>query len=200
MSEKDRMLEGKLYIAQDEEIANMNLQARKLVDMFNATRYDDFDGRQKIIKQLFAKTGEAININKPFFCDYGSNIYIGENFYANYDCILLDVNKIIIGNNVMLGPRVSLFTAGHPIDKNVRNQQLEYGKEIIIGDDVWIGGNVVINPGVTIGSNVVIGSGSIVTHDITDNVVAAGNPCRIIRKIDDQDKRYWEKLRDEYFQ
>lgn len=100
----------------------------------------------------------------------------------------------------MLGPRVSLFTAGHPIDKNVRNQQLEYGKEIIIGDDVWIGGNVVINPGVTIGSNVVIGSGSIVTHDITDNVVAAGNPCRIIRKIDDQDKRYWEKLRDEYFQ
>lgn len=200
MREKGRMLEGKLYIAQDEELANMNLEARKLVDMFNATHYDDFEGRQTILKKLFAKTGASININKPFFCDYGSNIYIGENFYANYDCILLDVNKIIIGNNVMLGPRVSLFTAGHPIDKDVRNQQLEYGKEIIIGNDVWIGGQVVINPGVTIGSNVVIGSGSIVTHDIPDNVVAAGNPCRVIRKIDGQDKVYWEKLRDEYFQ
>ena len=118
---------------------------------------------------------------------------VGDNFYANMDCIFLDVNEIIIGNRVLLGPRVSIFTAGHPIDKDVRNTGLEYGHKVIIGDDVWIGGNTVINPGVTIGSNVVIGSGSVVTKDIPSDCIAYGNPCRVARKITKNDKDYWTK-------
>lgn len=147
---------------------------------------------------MFGKVGENICINKPFRCDYGINIEIGDNFYANFDCIILDVNKVIIGNNVLFAPRVSIYTAGHPIDKDVRNKMLEFGKQVIIGNDVWIGGNVIINPGVKIGNNVVIGSGSVVVKDIPSNVVAAGNPCKVIREITDLDKEYWSKLNDEY--
>lgn len=134
-----------------------------------------------------------------FFCDYGCNISIGDNFYANYDCIMLDVNKITIGDNVFMAPRVCVYTAGHPIDKDVRNAQLEYGYSVTIGNDVWIGGNTVINPGVTIGNNVVIGSNSVVTHDIPDGVVACGNPCRVIRKITDDDALFWKQQADDFY-
>ncbi|QWB96674.1 sugar O-acetyltransferase [Mycoplasmatota bacterium] len=126
------------------------------------------------------------------------NIHIGKHFYANYDCIFLDVNKITIGDNVFIAPRVCIYTAGHPIDKDTRNEELEYGYPVTIGNDVWIGGNVVINPGVTIGDNVVIGSGSIVTKDIESNCVAAGNPCKKIRDITDEDKKYWEALANKH--
>lgn len=139
-------------------------------------------------------------IEPPFHCDYGCHISVGEWFYANYDCIMVDVCKVKIGDNVMFGPRVGIYTAGHPIDAEIRNTGLEFGAPVTIGDNVWVGGSVVINPGVTIGNNVVIGSGSVVTKDIPDNVVAVGNPCRVLREITEEDKRYWEEKRKEYLE
>lgn len=196
---KELMMEEKLYCSfGDKELTRINIKTRHLLDLFNNTKYIDFKKRARIAKKLFGKVGENICINKPFRCDYGINIEIGDNFYANFDCIILDVNKVIIGNNVLFAPRVSIYTAGHPIDKDVRNKMLEFGKQVIIGNDVWIGGNVIINPGVKIGNNVVIGSGSVVVKDIPSNVVAAGNPCKVIREITDLDKEYWSKLNDEY--
>jgi maltose O-acetyltransferase len=123
---------------------------------------------------------------------------LGENFYANFDCIILDVNKVEIGNNVMLGPKVCIYTAGHPIDAKVRSKLLEFGKPIKIGNDVWVGGNAVINPGITIGDNVIIGSGSIVTKNIPNNVIAVGNPCKVLREITEKDKEYWGEQEKAY--
>lgn len=199
MKEKERMLSGKLYIAKDEELLKEDLEARILTRKFNDSKPEEFNLRSKILAQLLEKTGDNYYIEPPFRCEYGRNITVGNNFYANFDCLFLDVNKIIIGNNVMLGPRVCLYTAGHPIDAEIRNSQLEYGKPIIIGNDVWIGGSVIINPGITIGNNVVIGSGSVVTKDIPSGVIAAGNPCRILRKINEKDKEYWETQKNEYY-
>jgi maltose O-acetyltransferase len=150
------------------------------------------------LQKLFEKTGENLYIEPPFRCDYGYNISIGENFYANFDCIILDVCKVKIGNNAFFGPRVSIYTAAHPIDADVRNEMLEYAKPVTIGNNVWICGNVTINPGVNIGNNAVIGSGSVVTKDIADNVIAAGNPCKELRQITAEDKNYWNKKREEY--
>ncbi|MBU5488275.1 sugar O-acetyltransferase [Clostridium sp. MSJ-8] len=200
MKEKDRMLAGKLYIAMDEELVNDMKKSRRLTRLYNTTTEEQQDYRKELLKELFESTKENYYIEPPFRCDYGCNISIGNNFYANYDCIILDVNKVVIGDNVFFAPRVSVFTAGHPIDAEIRNMQLEYGKPVFIGNDVWVGGNTVINPGVTIGDNVVIGSGSVVTKDIPSGVVAAGNPCRVIRKINEEDKKYWEKLKNEYYE
>lgn len=197
-SEKEKMLSGALYYAVDEELGIMNQKARALLDEFNATKFNDFDKRRTILTKLFGKVGTNANVNKPFYCDYGCHIFVGDNFYANFDCTILDVNKVIIGDNVFLAPKVSIYTAGHPIDASVRRTQFEFGNSIRIGNDVWIGGNVVINPGITIGNNVVIGSGSVVTKDIPDDVVAAGNPCRIIRKITNEDKKDWEEQKRIY--
>lgn len=201
MSQIKRMLEGKLYscLVKDEIRESMYDNRGKFLDEFNNTKFNDLKKREELVRANFGKVGKKCNINKPFYCDYGCNIFLGDNFYANFDCIFLDVNDIKIGNNVMLGPRVAIYTAGHPIDKDVRNAQLEYGKKVIIGNDVWIGGNVVINPGIKIGNNVVIGSGSVVTKDIPSNVVAAGNPCKVIRSITKKDKEYWEKQADVFF-
>ena len=200
MKEKDRMLAGKLYIAMDEELVNDMKKSRRLTRLYNTTTEEQQDYRKELLKELFESTKENYYIEPPFRCDYGCNISIGNNFYANYDCVILDVNKVVIGDNVFFAPRVSVFTAGHPIDAEIRNMQLEYGKPVFIGNDVWVGGNTVINPGVTIGDNVVIGSGSVVTKDIPSGVVAAGNPCRVIRKINEEDKKYWEKLKNEYYE
>lgn len=200
MKEKDRMLAGKLYIAMDEELVSDMKKSRRLTRLYNTTTEEQQDYRKELLKELFESTKENYYIEPPFRCDYGCNISIGNNFYANYDCIILDVNKVVIGDNVFFAPRVSVFTAGHPIDAEIRNMQLEYGKPVFIGNDVWVGGNTVINPGVTIGDNVVIGSGSVVTKDIPSGVVAAGNPCRVIRKINEEDKKYWEKLKNEYYE
>lgn len=198
MTEKELMLAGELYVASDAELVEMQLKKFRFMDAFNETRYEDFAERERLARELFAHVGKNIMINKPFHCDYGSNISIGDNFFANYGCVILDVNKVSIGNNVFMAPCVCLYTAGHPIDKDIRNENLEYGWPITIGDDVWIGGSVVINPGVTIGSNVVIGSGSVVTKDIPDGVVACGNPCRVKRKITEEDKIYWNKEKEKY--
>ena len=196
MTQRERMLAGQLYMGADQELAEMSMKSRALLDEFNATLFADFEARRQIAKKLFGKVGTNLNMNKPFYCDYGVHIEIGDNFYANFDCIILDVNKVIIGNNVMFAPKVSIYTAGHPIDKDVRNSGLEFGTEVRIGNDVWIGGNVVINPGITIGDNVVIGSGSVVTKNIPSNVIAVGNPCRILRPITEEDRHVWLKKQE----
>ena len=200
MTEKERMLSGKLYIAQDEELKRDNLRARRLTRLFNGTTEEELEYRTELLKELFGSTGDHIMIEPPFRCDYGCHIRIGDNFYANYDCIIIDVCEVTIGDHVFFGPRVGVYTAAHPIDAGVRNANLEYGKPISIGNSVWIGADTVINPGVTIGNNVVIGSGSVVTKDIPDNVIAAGNPCRVLRAITLEDKRYWEEQREEYME
>lgn len=198
MTEKEKMLSGKLYTAQDKELAHDNKNARRLTRLFNQTNEDEFDKRIVYLKELFGSTGENIWIEPAFHCDYGRNIFIGENFYANYDCIIIDVCPVTIGNHVFFGPRVCVYTATHPIDAEVRATGLEYGKPVTIGNDVWLGGNTIINPGITIGSNVVIGSGSVVTKDIPSGVIAAGNPCRVLRPITDEDRKYWRKKQEEY--
>lgn len=199
MTQKERMLKGLLYICDDPDLAKQNEYKKGILKDFNDESNIDVVGKQELLKKLFAHIGEGSFINYPFRCDYGCNISVGKNFYANFDCIFLDVNTITIGDNVFFAPRVCIYTAGHPIDKDIRNEQLEYGYPVTIGNDVWIGGNVVINPGVTIGDNVVIGSGSVVTGDIPSNTVCAGVPCRVIREITDRDKEYWmnEKKRKE---
>lgn len=200
MKEIELLLNGNLYIASDEYLQKLIIKKQRFLDDFNATKYEDYETREKLVKSIFRHVGKNCVINKPFHCDYGCHISVGDNFYANFDCVFLDVNHINIGNNVFLAPRVCLFTAGHPIDKDIRNEQLEYGYPINIGNDVWVGGNVVINPGVTIGNNVVIGSGSVVTKSIPSNVVAAGNPCKVIREITDKDKKYWEEEKKKYLE
>lgn len=197
MTEKELMLAGKLYIAHDEELGADSRRSRQLTRLFNNSTEEQGGYRVQLLKELFKKTGENIYIEPPFRCDYGSNITVGENFYANFDCIILDVNEVIIGDNVLFAPRVCVYTAGHPLDAGIRNSGMEFGKKVVIGNNVWIGGSTVINPGVTIGNNVVIGSGSVVTKDIPDGVVAAGNPCKVIRKITEADRLFWHKQVEE---
>lgn len=193
MTEKEKMLAGKPYLAFGEELSNERQHAKVLNYELNQLHPLDLEKRQDILKQLLGKTGETFYVEPPFRCDYGYNIEIGENFYSNYNCTILDCAKVTIGNNVMFAPNVSLFTAGHPIHSEPRNEGIEYAFPITIGDNVWIGGNVVVNPGVSIGENCVIGSGSVVTKDIPANSIAVGNPCRVIKEITDEDKAYYFK-------
>ncbi len=196
MTEKERMLSEKLYIPMDEALAADCARSRRLVRLINGTTEEQAEYRVQLFKELFGRTGENLWVEPPFHCDYGCHISVGENFYANFDCIILDVCDVTIGDNVFLAPRVCIYTAGHPIDAGVRRRQLEYGKKVVIGNDVWVGGNTVINPGVHIGNNVVIGSGSVVTKDIPDNAIAVGNPCRVIRYITEEDRKYYFKDRE----
>ncbi|WHH58608.1 sugar O-acetyltransferase [Petroclostridium sp. X23] len=181
-SEKEKMLAGEYYNASDEQLTNERIYARNLTFEFNNTRPIENQKRLEIIKKLIAAKG-AFHIEAPFNCDYGYNIEVGENFYANYGCIILDVNKVKIGDNVLLAPNVQIYTAAHPIDPLERLTGKEYAKPVIIGNNVWIGGGAIICPGVKIGDNVTIGAGSVVTKNIPDNAVAAGNPCKVIRNI-----------------
>lgn len=181
-SEKEKMLLGDYYNAGNEELIKERDYARNLIFEFNHTRPSEKKKRQKILKQLIVAKG-SFYIEAPFYCDYGYNIQIGENFYANYGCIILDVNKVQIGNNVLLAPNVQIYTAAHPIDPMERLTGKEFAKPITIGDNVWVGGGTIICPGIKIGDSVTIGAGSVVTKDIPDNVVAVGNPCRVIKWI-----------------
>ena len=185
MTEREKMLAGELYLAGDAELTELRQRARRLTRLYNSTTEDEGERRTKILGELFGSMGKNIYIEPTFRCDYGGNISVGDNFYANFDCIILDVCKVTIGSNAFLAPRVGIYTATHPLDAATRNTLLEYGKPITIGNSVWIGGNAVILPGVTIGDNTVIGAGSVVTKDIPANVVAVGNPCRAVRKISD---------------
>ncbi len=178
---------GLAYLA-DETIFEEQKACRKILQKLNFMDRSDFDGIQAVVQELFGKSDSAF-VNPPFYCDYGKHIETGKNFFANYNCTLLDVAKIKIGDNCQLAPNVAIYTAGHPIYPVTRNSEYEFGKEVTIGDNVWIGGNAVICPGVHIGSNVVIGAGSVVTKDIPDWYLAAGNPCRPIRKITWEDRR-----------
>jgi acetyltransferase-like isoleucine patch superfamily enzyme len=189
------MLKGLPYKAWMDGLAEEQLENKRKIYEFNMCPPQDKERIEKLIRSILGKAGANINILAPFHCDYGSNIEAGDNFTANYNCTILDVGKVIIGDNVMFGPNVSLFTAGHPIHPDSRNSGYEYGIGITIGNNVWIGGNAVINPGVQIGDNAVIGSGSVVTRDIPENVIAAGNPCRIIREITDRDRQYYYRDR-----
>lgn len=193
MDNKKRRDEELLYVC-DEVLIPELLSARKLTQQLNTVDRTNIKAISEIVKELFGKSENAF-ISPPFHCDYGYNIEVGKNFAANYNCTILDVAKVTFGDNCMLGPNVSIFTAGHPIDAELRNTGLEYGISITVGNNVWIGGNTVVCPGVHIGNNVVIGAGSVVTKDIPDNVVAAGNPARVIREITEADKNTYYKKR-----
>ncbi len=196
MDQRERMLAGLPYRAWMDGLAEERLKARKLVQEFNMSEPEDLAKRTELIGRILGKVGKNAYIEPPFRCDYGSNIEIGDDFYANYNCIVLDVAKVTIGNNVMLAPNVAIYTAGHPIHPDSRKSGYEYGIPITIGNNVWIGGNVVVNPGVNIGNNAVIGAGSVVTRDIPDNAIAMGNPCRVVRYITEDDRKYYFKDRE----
>lgn len=172
----------------DKAVMNEMAECRKILQRLNFMDRSDFDGIAEVVKELLGKSDGAF-INPPFYCDYGSHIEVGKNFFANYNCTIIDVAKVKIGDNCMLAPNVAIYTAGHPVHPQTRISAYEYGKAIMIGDNVWIGGNTVVCPGVKIGSNTVIGAGSVVTRDIPDWCVAAGNPCRVIRTITESDKK-----------
>ena len=184
MTEKEKMLAGELYDANyNEELIKDRYVIKDKCFEYNNIKPSDLENRKKLIKEILGKTKENFLIEQPFMCDYGYNIEVGENFYANHNLIILDANKVEFGDNVFIAPNCSFYTAGHPIDVEERNKGLEYAKPIKIGNNVWIGGNVSVLPGVTIGDNVVIGAGSIVNKDVPANVVAVGNPCRVIKEI-----------------
>ena len=181
------------YIS-DERVFEEQKKTRQILQRFNTIDRSDFEGISKIVKELLGKS-EGAFINPPFYCDYGTHIEVGKNFFANYNCTILEVAKVKIGDNCMLAPNVAIYTAGHPLHPDTRNTMYEYGIEVTIGDNVWIGGNAVICPGVKIGNNCVIGAGSVVTRDIPDWSLAAGNPCRVIRAITDEDRKFYFKDR-----
>lgn len=196
LSMKERMIRGMTYRG-DEELWEDMRRVRRLLRTYNNTGEDEFEYRTQLLKEMLGSIGEHIYIEPNFRCDYGSQITIGNYFYANFDCVILDVCSVTIGNHVLLGPQVGIYTPSHPIDAEVRADMLEYGSPVTIGDDVWIGGHAVINGGVEIGSGSIIGSGSVVTKSIPAGVIAVGNPCRVIREITQEDAAYWQKQRAE---
>lgn len=182
MSEKEKMLAGELYQANyDDELFVERQKAKELCYEYNNLKPTDLEKRKELMRKILGKTKEQFLVEQPFICDYGYNIEIGENFYSNHNLTILDGNKVKFGDNVFIAPNCSFYTAGHPLDAEMRNKGIEYAKPIEIGNNVWIGGNVVVLPGVKIGDNTVIGAGSIVNKDIPSNVIAVGNPCKVIK-------------------
>ncbi|MGQ8366687.1 sugar O-acetyltransferase [Glaciecola sp. 1036] len=184
MSEIVKMLSGELYNPADNELVEMRIAARLLTEQINASSVSQVDNRIELIKKLFGTTGKNIYIEPKFSCDYGCNIHVGDNFFANFDCVILDVAEVRFGDNCFLAPQVGIYTATHPLDPSERNSGLEYAKAVIIGDNCWIGGHAVINPGVTLGNNVVVASGAVVTKSFSDNVVIGGSPAKVIKHLD----------------
>ncbi len=195
MSNIERRDKELVYISDDEVFEQQKI-ARKLTQELNTADRSDFDGVKEIVQKLLGKSDDTTFINPPFYCDYGTHIEVGRNFFCNYNCTMLDVGMIRIGDNVQMAPNVAIYTAGHPVHPATRNSAYEYGIDVTIGNNVWIGGNVVICPGVTIGDNAVIGAGSVVLRDIPAWTIAAGNPCKVIRKITEDDRRKFYAGRD----
>lgn len=193
MNMTERRDKGLAYIS-DEEVFAEQAVCRRILQKLNFMDRSDFKGIAKVVKELLGKSENAM-INPPFYCDYGKHIEVGKNFFANYNCTILDVAKVTIGDNCQFAPNVSIYTAGHPVHPETRNTMYEYGISVTIGNNVWIGGNTVILPGVQIGDNVVIGAGSVVTRDIPANTIAAGNPCRVLREITEADRRTYYRGR-----
>lgn len=180
-SQWQRMIEGDLYDPQDPELVSLRQRARAILRQYNGS--GEGEERRRLLEELLGHDAPGLWIEPPFYCDYGRNIRLGRNVYFNFDCIVLDVAPVIIGDNVMFGPAVQIYTATHPLDAAERRSGRELGRAIEIGPDVWVGGAAVINPGVTIGAETVVGAGSVVTRDLPARVFAAGNPCRVIREI-----------------
>ncbi|WP_314590784.1 sugar O-acetyltransferase [Paenibacillus terrigena] len=197
MTEKEKAAQGYLYNGNyDQELIDERTYAKGLCYEHNQLHPQKLAERAAILRKLFGKTAEAFHIEQPFYCDYGYNIEIGNNFYANHNCIMLDCATITFGDNVFIAPNCGFYTAGHPLDVEQRNEGLEIAFPITVGNNVWIGGGVSVLPGVTIGDNSVIGAGSVVTKDIPPGVIAAGNPCRVIRSITEEDKNKYRHYRD----
>ena len=188
MNHKERMLANLPYKAWLDGLSEERLENKKKIFKFNNLNPGKTKKKARLLKKILGKTGDYINIEAPFYCDYGYNIEVGENFFANYNFTVLDVGKVKIGANAQIAPNVSIYTAGHPVHPDSRNSGYEYGIDVTIGDNVWIGGSSCIMPGVTIGNNVVIGAGSVVTRDIPAGVVAVGNPCRPLRALTENDR------------
>ena len=187
-TEKQKMLAGELYDPSNAELTAARRRARDLFRQFNNSPAQDAALRERVMRELLGACGENLLIEPPFFCDYGTNIYAGDNVYFNFDCVVLDVAEVHIGNNVMCAPKVQIYTASHPLDFALRRKGLETAAPIEIGDDVWIGGGAILCPGVTIGARSVIGAGSVVTKNIPAGVLAVGNPCRVLRELEETDR------------
>jgi maltose O-acetyltransferase len=181
-SERQKMLAGEMYDPLDPELAALRVRARDLCQALNRTREDETTERRRILGELFGQGGESVWMQPPFYCDYGSNIELGERVFFNFNCVVLDVCRVRIGDYTLFGPAVQIYTPLHPMDA-ARRRREEFGKPVDIGSDVWVGGGAVILPGVRIGSRAVIGAGSVVTRDVPEGTFAAGNPCRVIREI-----------------
>ena len=183
MTEKNKMLNEELYDSADSQLVNERNITKDLCFAFNNTKPSETQKQKEVLIKLLGKTPKEFVILPPFWCDYGYNIEIGDNFYANHNLVILDAAKVIFGNNVFIGPNCSFYTVNHPLDYETRNKGLEYAKRITVGNNVWMGGNVVVLPGITIGDNSVIGAGSVVTKDIPSNSVAVGNPTKVIKVL-----------------
>ncbi|MDR5858905.1 sugar O-acetyltransferase [Halomonas eurihalina] len=186
MTEREKMLASELYDPRDAELQALRRRARLLTRALNDSRDDEEDERARLLRELIPNAGPHLWVEAPFYCDYGCHIWLGENVFFNFNCVVLDVAPVTIGDNVLLGPGVQLYTATHPLDAKTRRSGQEAGRPIAIGDDCWLGGGAIINPGVSVGPRSVIGAGSVVTSDIPADVFAAGNPCRVIRKIENR--------------
>ena len=188
MTEKEKMLRGMLYYADDSTLCADRVRAKELCHAYNQLRPSDAAGMRELLQRLLGETGETFCVTAPFWCDYGYNIHLGKNFYANHNCVILDCAKVTFGDHVMVGPNCGFYTACHPIDPQQRREGVEFARPITVGNDVWFGGSCTVLPGVTIGDGCVIGAGSVVTRDIPANTVAAGNPCRVLRSISEADR------------
>jgi maltose O-acetyltransferase len=180
---RERMLAGAPYVALDPELGQMHARAQWLLHAFNASSPDEADRRRALIADLFGSVGEGAEVKPPFYCDYGVHISVGDRFFANYDCVILDCNEVRIGDGVLFGPKVQVYTATHPLDPASRREGWEMAHPITVEDDVWIGGGAILCPGVRIGAGTTVGAGSVVTRDLPAGVLAAGNPCRVLREL-----------------